>query len=521
MNRVLRHIRRAALLNAGDGPTDAQLLESFSNRRDEAAFEVLLRRHGPMVLGVCRRVLRHAHDAEDAFQATFLVLARKAGALRSPDLLGNWLYGVAHRTALKARAMAAKRRKIERRAVESSGPGALSEGAPDELLARLDTELSRLPEKYRVPVVLCELEGRSRKEVAGQLHIPEGTLSSRLAHAKKLLARRLSQSGAALSAGSVAALLSRDTASGSVPASLLKSTARVAVLTAGAVSARVVELTEGVIKAMLLSKLKFVWAVALAAVVGVGAVGLTYRQAAAQAAPSHAPRRVTADELEELRLEVAALRKGLDVTRERVKALEGQVRTLQGRADAARAAGGQRQTGGPQNVDSVLRPSQGAAAEYEELRKAYTKATIMEYEEFRKMRPDLTERLGEVKVRVPGARQADDPLAQAEAALKRLRANANDKQAADPLERALKQLKDRERAPEAPRAGDRSPGQTEGKVSAGNSAPSQHHVHRRAAANMRTRPRRCPSSRRTACGTSRLPRNDTPAVTNVWSLRAT
>src|SRR2546423_14946298 len=105
MNGVLRHVRRVALLRARDGPTDTELLESFLTRRDETAFEALLRRHGPMVLGVCRRVLRHAQDAEDAFQATFLVLARKAGALRSRELLGNWLYGVAHRTAMKARAM--------------------------------------------------------------------------------------------------------------------------------------------------------------------------------------------------------------------------------------------------------------------------------------------------------------------------------------------------------------------------------------------------------------------------------
>jgi DNA-directed RNA polymerase specialized sigma24 family protein len=111
MNRVLRQLRRAAFLHARDGPTDAHLLESFLALRDEVAFEALLRRHGPMVLGICRRVLRHEQDAEDAFQATFLVLVRKAGSLRSRELLGNWLYGVAHRTAMNARAMSEKRRE--------------------------------------------------------------------------------------------------------------------------------------------------------------------------------------------------------------------------------------------------------------------------------------------------------------------------------------------------------------------------------------------------------------------------
>src|SRR5690348_10252348 len=116
MNHVLRHLRRAALLTAGEGPSDAQLLEAFLARRDEAAFEALLRLHGPMVLGVCRRVLRNWHDAEDAFQATFLVLARQAASIRSKQVVASWLFGVAYRTAMKARAMNAKRRAKERQA---------------------------------------------------------------------------------------------------------------------------------------------------------------------------------------------------------------------------------------------------------------------------------------------------------------------------------------------------------------------------------------------------------------------
>jgi RNA polymerase sigma-70 factor (ECF subfamily) len=414
MNRVLRHIRRAALLRARDGATDAQLVESFVTRRDEAAFEALLRRYGPMVMGVCRRVLRHAQDAEDAFQATFLVLARKAGSLRSRDLLGNWLYGVAQRTAIKARAMGVKRRTKERQAGEFSCRTPTGDGIPDELLARLDTELSRLPHKYRAPIVLCELEGKSRKDVARLLGLTEGTLSSRLARAKKLLARRLSWYGAAFSVGSLTAALAQDTAACVRPA-LLNSTARAAVLTAGAVSARVAALTEGVLKAMLLSKLKLVWAVVLAAVVGAGAVGLTYRQAAAQTGPSNAaPRasRAAADELEELRLEVAALRKGLESTRERVKALEGEVQALRG----------------PRRRGLNFR--QGATAK-----------PLDPTEADRQM----LQRLEDARLSEPAG-----PLAEAEAALKKLRANPNDKQAADALERALKQLKEREK-PELPR----------------------------------------------------------------------
>jgi RNA polymerase sigma factor (sigma-70 family) len=155
-----------ALMQAADRATDAHLLQAFLERRDEAAFEGLLRRHGPMVLGVCRRVLGNLHDAEDAFQATFLVLVRKAASVQPREMVGPWLYGVTLRTALKARAMNAKRRAKERRAGELPVP---ADGPPEELLARLDEELGRLPERYRVPVVLCELAGRSRKHCKGSV----------------------------------------------------------------------------------------------------------------------------------------------------------------------------------------------------------------------------------------------------------------------------------------------------------------------------------------------------------------
>src|SRR5262249_53162100 len=146
MNSVIGHLRQAALLREGAGLPDGQLLECFLTRGDEAAFAVLVRRHGPMVLGVCRRVLGHHHDAEDALQATFLVLARKAASLRSRELLGPWLYGVAYRTALRARDMNARRRAKEERARDAARRQVPADDGWQELLPLLDRELNGLPE---------------------------------------------------------------------------------------------------------------------------------------------------------------------------------------------------------------------------------------------------------------------------------------------------------------------------------------------------------------------------------------
>ncbi len=278
MKNVLGHLRRLATRNGGDlsDRADGQLLARFVQGRDEAAFEALVRRHGPMVLGVCRRLLGNRHDAEDAFQAAFLVLVRKAAGIRQPELLGNWLYGVAYRTALEARAILARRRARERQVHPMPEPAIdradVGEAAHDWRLL-VDRELSRLPDKYRVPVVLCELQGRSRKEVARQLKIPEGTLSSRLATARKRLARRLGNRGITLSAGTLASALGAGSVSARVPPSLIESTVRAALLTAagpaaftGVMSTDVAALTEGVLKAMFVTKLKSI-TLALVAVV--------------------------------------------------------------------------------------------------------------------------------------------------------------------------------------------------------------------------------------------------------------
>jgi RNA polymerase sigma factor (sigma-70 family) len=267
MNGVIRRVRLAVLAGA-DGAGDQSLLEAFLSRRDEAAFAALVRRHGPMVLGVCRRVLRQEEDAEDAFQAAFVVLARRAAAVRA-ETLGNWLYGVAYRTAMKAKVMTAKRRTREQEIGRMCRPESQPDAPWQELLPLLDRELSRLPDKYRTPVVLCDLQGKSRKDAAGQLNVPEGTLSSRLNRARALLARRLTQHGPAASAGAVALALAHQ-APACVPPRLLVSTVTAAT---GPTPAGVAALTEGVLRVMFLERLRVITAVALAlAMVGVGVV---------------------------------------------------------------------------------------------------------------------------------------------------------------------------------------------------------------------------------------------------------
>ena len=159
---LIDRLRRAVLVGAEANLTDGQLLECFVGRRDEAAVAVLVRRHGPMVWGVCRRVLHNHQDAEDAFQATFLVLVRKAASVRPREAVGNWLYGVAHTTALKARATAAKRHAREKQVSEMPEPEAVTEPDPwHGVEPLLDQELSHLPDKYRTVIVLCDLEGKT------------------------------------------------------------------------------------------------------------------------------------------------------------------------------------------------------------------------------------------------------------------------------------------------------------------------------------------------------------------------
>ncbi len=358
MSRLLDQLRQAARRSADERLSDGQLLERFILCRDEAAFTALVRRHGPMVFGVCRRVVGTFHDAEDAFQATFLVLARKAASVRRREAVGNWLYGVAYRTALAARSRISRHRRREKQVPDLPERPAGPEPTWPGLQALLDQELNRLPERYRLPVVLCGLEGRSRREVARQLNIPEGTLSSRLAAGRKLLAQRLARHGLALSGAAVAALVTESGASASVPAVLLASTTKAALLVAagptaaaGLVSAQVAALSEGVLRMMFVAKLKTMTLLfSGVAAVGLGTGGL-WQAAAGTPSPFHAGRaqavaradpaqgggggpkaedqRRAADREQELRAQ-------LEQARREVEALRAEVERQRARAEAER-----------------------------------------------------------------------------------------------------------------------------------------------------------------------------------------
>ncbi|HEV3436356.1 MAG TPA: sigma-70 family RNA polymerase sigma factor [Gemmata sp.] len=286
---TMRDLRRVVLLQGGAGRTDGQLLESFINQKDEVAFEALIHRHGPMVLGVCRRILRNHHDAEDAFQATFLVLVGNASSVRPREMVGNWLHGVAYRTALKARTIAAKRKTREKQLMEMPEPEAAPQNPGNELQPLLDRELSCLPVNYRLPVLLCDLEGKTIKEATEQLGWPQGTLAGRLARGRKMLAKRLARRGVALSGGLPAVILVQNVATACVSPSLISSTVKAAALIAagqvpavGVVPAKVAVLMEGVKTSMMPTKLKLFTAVLLALGTGAFGSGLLARYSAAQ-----------------------------------------------------------------------------------------------------------------------------------------------------------------------------------------------------------------------------------------------
>jgi RNA polymerase sigma factor (sigma-70 family) len=270
MNAAVRGLQTLFEVGSLGGLSDGQLLDRFLARREGAVFEALIHRHGLMVWGVCRRVLHDYHDAEDAFQATFLVLARKASTVMPREKLGNWLYGVAFQTAMNAMATRAKRRVRECSAKAITEPAAVSDEHADELLSRLDREVARLPEKYRIPIILCELEGNTHRQAAERLGWPVGTVSGRLSRARTLLADRLSRTGTPLTAGALAVLLAHDSARAGVPLELLRSTAQAVSLssvgtavTAGVVSAEVAALAGKVVKAMLINKLTLTTAMLL------------------------------------------------------------------------------------------------------------------------------------------------------------------------------------------------------------------------------------------------------------------
>src|SRR5450631_3526005 len=200
MSVVIQQLR-TAFGRDGAELTDGELLTLFLNSRDDTALAVLVRRHASMVWGVCHRLLHNHHDAEDAFQATFLVLVRKAASIMPREMVGNWLYGVAHQTALKANTTAAKRQTREKQVTQMPEPAMTEQEQWTDLQPILDQEISRLADNYRAVIVLCDLEGKTRSQAAQQLGWPEGTVAGRLARARTTLAKRLTQRGIVLSGG--------------------------------------------------------------------------------------------------------------------------------------------------------------------------------------------------------------------------------------------------------------------------------------------------------------------------------
>jgi RNA polymerase sigma factor (sigma-70 family) len=290
LHNVLAYLRRVANL---DADPDADLLRRFIAGRDEAAFEALLRRHGPMVLAVCRRVLDNEADAEDAFQAVFLVLVRRAAAVGRHESVGSFLHGVALRTALRARTDLASRRQHERQAAAMPGTEPTPDPVWHDLRPVLDEEVARLPGKYREPFRLCYLEGKTYDEIAQALGCSKGTVSSRLTRARERLRRRLVGRGVTLTATALAAALAARAAPAAVPPGLLLTTLRAAVLTAAgragaaAVSSHVRTLTEGVVQAMSTNKVTVVGGIVLA-VCFAGAAGLAVSRGMREPAPAAA-----------------------------------------------------------------------------------------------------------------------------------------------------------------------------------------------------------------------------------------
>jgi RNA polymerase sigma factor (sigma-70 family) len=271
--------------------SDAELLRRFALSNDESAFAMLLRRYGSLVLGICRRVLRDPHDTDDAFQATFLIFARKAPTIHKREAICSWLYKVAYRIALRARAGRARREMREQEALQRLTERQARAAPPSFLGDLVDEEVQRLPEKYRVPVLLCYLQGQTNEEAARCLRCPSGTLKIRLLRARDLLRRRLKRRGLALPlAALVAAMV--ESASAAVPPALEQGILHVASLLgqgysppAAGLSLRVAALVEASLKRMCRAKLKVALAMLVTVLLCAGTEGLTQAAGTADAIP--------------------------------------------------------------------------------------------------------------------------------------------------------------------------------------------------------------------------------------------
>jgi RNA polymerase sigma factor (sigma-70 family) len=302
-SRVVQHLRQIfhgdlAMLR------DAELLQRFAEMQDEQAFAALVHRHGPLVLGVCRRILQSVHDAEDAFQATFLVLARRASAIRKPDSLASWLYEVAYRLARKMKADLCKRRVRETKA-QPPAPVPPADLTGRELQTILDEELQHLAAKYRQPLLLCYLEGLTQEEAAGQLGWPRGTLKRRLERGRELLKGQLSRRGLGLGAAIAVTLPAGEALALPVPATLGANTSHAAtlfaarqVLPAGLITGRVLALAEATLKTLLSAKCKLLVLALIVAVGGAAALlwahsGGSTSDPSTQAPAQHEPAQVS------------------------------------------------------------------------------------------------------------------------------------------------------------------------------------------------------------------------------------
>ncbi len=284
LGSVVWYLRTMARAGQTRPRSDRQLLDDFTAQRDETAFDELVRRYGPMVLGVCRRILNASADVEDAFQATFLVLVRKAHRIKKRASVASWLYGVAYRTAARARSDLARRRFHEKRVLTMTAFEPVPEAVWRDLRPILDEEVNHLPAKYREPLVLCYLHDLTYEEAAVQLGWPKGTVATRLARARELLRKQLIRRGVALSAGLVAVALSPQRTAAAVPPRLLQATVEGAALVAAgnapaaAASAKVATLTQGVLGNMMVFPVKTALAVLLTLGLAVATGGALLRQ---------------------------------------------------------------------------------------------------------------------------------------------------------------------------------------------------------------------------------------------------
>jgi RNA polymerase sigma factor (sigma-70 family) len=296
-------------------------LRRFLSDRDENAFTTLVRRHGPLVLAVCGRILNNIQDTEDAFQATFLVLISKARSIAKQASLASWLHGVARRVAVRLETKTRKREKYDRQHLPRPAPDSLQEVIWRDLRALLDEEVARLPGRYREPFVLCYMQGKTNEEAAKLLGCAKGTIDSRLSRARERLRQRLVRRGLGVSAGLVATMLSQNAVSANVPIGLELLTIKSAVSYAagpgmGLISKQVLSLTQEIVKAMFLTKLKIVAVVAL--FVGLTATGaglLTHQGRGAQT--QEVPQSETSQSIhedEEPDVSLVELKSGVDLS---------------------------------------------------------------------------------------------------------------------------------------------------------------------------------------------------------------